>query len=138
MSTTSEQQESSELSSKQNKRTLLLRIATFILLPVLPFCVFCLLQSVDQKSSFLEQVRIGTSTIEAIRFVIVTQLDSLMVAFWIVNRAFKYSARLWLHLFLIVCVLAHTLIGAFLMHSRGLGAFDRLFFLIPWHEWVAN
>lgn len=138
MSTTSDQQAISELGSKQSKPSWLVRIAVCILLPILPFFVFCYLQSVDQNSSFLEQVRIGTSTNEAIRFMIVTQLDSLVVAYFILNQTFNYTSRHWLYAFIIVCMLAHTSVGAFLMYSRGLGAFDRLFFLVPWQEWVIN
>jgi|JI9StandDraft_2_1071091.scaffolds.fasta_scaffold22935_3 hypothetical protein len=136
MSTTSEQAEPPAIASRQQRLSAPAGIVILAILPVLALLFFCSLTAKLDGNSLFRQVWHFVSSVEGIRYVVVTQLDLFAVVYFILTRGLAYISKPRVYLLVVFCLLTYPVVAAYLMYCRGMGAFDRLFFLIPWKDWV--
>lgn len=103
-------------------------------MPALPLVVLCIEQSLREGSSFLELMR--AFLFGYLHIVLITQFDLLVVTYLILALCYlKLSRRLSLFV-LLIGMLNYATIGYVVMYGRFEGGLERLFFLIPWRDWI--
>lgn len=129
----SEQTESRSQRATQPHLSAVAKYTFMASLPVSAVLMLCFLQP---HESLQAQIREIISSSEAIRFIIVTQLDLFVVTLMVLSWALNYFIKPQVYFILVAVFIFYAVSGAYLMYARGLGGLGRLFFLIPLHELV--